>query len=143
MAGVYATLENQYKFKNPTVFSARFDKQEEDNQVLDDTEIFINLNNNHKLPETDNDNIDIESLLEHRIQNQEMKSSGWNFDKIISMTILFYKTGELHGSSFVKVPLKIENNEKSCFLWLILAKLHHCNSSHPNRVSNFRQNLDE
>ena len=39
---IYARLLNQYKFKYQTVFSARFDKQDEDNQVLDETELFIN-----------------------------------------------------------------------------------------------------
>ena len=35
LAVIYARLINQYKFKYQTVFSARFDKQDEDNQVLD------------------------------------------------------------------------------------------------------------
>ena len=38
---IYARLINQYKFRYQTVFSARFDKQDEDNQVLDETELFI------------------------------------------------------------------------------------------------------
>ena len=38
---IYARLKNQYKFKYQTVFPARFDKQDEDNQVLDETELFI------------------------------------------------------------------------------------------------------
>ena len=33
----YDRLINQYKFKYQTDFSARFDKQDEDNQVLDET----------------------------------------------------------------------------------------------------------
>ena len=33
----------QKSFKYQTVFSARFDKQDEDNQVLDETELFINF----------------------------------------------------------------------------------------------------
>ena len=37
---IYARSINQYKFKYHTVFSARFDKQNEDNQVLDETELF-------------------------------------------------------------------------------------------------------
>ena len=45
----YARLINQYKIKNQTVFSATFDKQDEDNQVLDETEFFINLNINHNI----------------------------------------------------------------------------------------------
>ena len=73
---IYASLMNQYKFKYQTVFSARFDKQNEDNQVLDETELFINLSINHKLTQTDIDNIDIQSPLEHQIQQQQMKDSG-------------------------------------------------------------------
>ena len=41
MAIIYARLINQYKFRYQTVFSARFDKQDEDNQLLDETELFI------------------------------------------------------------------------------------------------------
>ena len=45
----YARLINQYEFTYQTVFSARFDKQDEYDQVLDETEFFINLNINHNL----------------------------------------------------------------------------------------------
>ena len=31
-----------------------------------------------------------------------MKDSGWRFDKIISMTIYFYKTQELNGGNLCK-----------------------------------------
>ena len=48
---VYARLINQYIIKYQTIFSARFDKQDQDNQLLDETEIFINLTINHNLPE--------------------------------------------------------------------------------------------
>ena len=47
----YVRLINQYKFKYQTVFSARFDKQYEDDQVLKETDFFINLNINHNLTE--------------------------------------------------------------------------------------------
>ena len=146
---IYARLINQYKFKYQTVFSARFDKQNEDNQVLDETELFINLNINHNLTETDINNINIVSPLEYQIQQQEMKDSGWRFDKINSMTIYFYKTTEMNGSNYIKIPLRsnailnVENNDKYCFLWSILAWLHPCNNNHPNRVSNYRQYFNE
>ena len=39
--------------------------------------------------------------------------------------------------------LKIENNDKYCFLWSKLASLHPCNNNHPNRVSNYRQYFNE
>ena len=84
---IYARLINQYKFKYQTVFSARFDKQDEDNQVLDETEFFFNLNINHNLTRTDIDNIDIKSPLDDQTQQQQMKVSDWRFDKINSMTV--------------------------------------------------------
>ena len=85
----------------------------------------------------------------HQIQIQETKESGWIFDKINSLRIRFYKTGELSGSSFVKIQLrpnsilKIENNDKHCFLWLILAYLHPRENSHPSIVRNYIQYFSE
>ena len=149
MSLIYARLINQYKFKYQVVFSARFDKQDEDGLLLDETELFINLNMNHNLTQSDIDNINITFPLEHQIQQQEIKDSGWRFDKINSMTIYFYKTDEMNGSNYIKLPLRsnsilnIENNDKYCFLWSILAYLHPCNNTHPNRVSNYRQYFNE
>ena len=82
-------LKNQIIFRYQRVFSARSDKQDEDNQVLDETELFKNLNNNHNLTASDFENIDVNSPLEHQIQQQEEKYSGWRFDKINSMTVHF------------------------------------------------------
>ena len=148
LAAIYARLLNQYKFKYQTVFSARFYKQDEDGHLLDETELFINLNINHNLTRSDLGNIDIKSPLDDQIQ-QQMKDSGWRFDKINSMTIYFYKTNEMNGSNYVKIPLRsnvilnLENIDKYCFLWSILACSHPCNNNHPNRVSKYRQNFDE
>ena len=142
---IYARLINQYKFRCQTVVSARFDKQDENNQVLDETELFINLNINHNLTQIDIENTDVKSPLEHQIQQQEVKDSGWRFDKINSMTVFFCKT----GSTYVKIPLRsnatlnIENNDKYCFIWSLLASLYPCNNNHPNRVSIYRQYFNE
>ena len=149
LAVIYARIINQYKFKYETVFSARFDKQDEDGQLLDETELFINLKINHNLTETDINNKNVVSPLEYQKQQQEMKKSGWRFDKINSMTVCFYKTNEINGSNYIKIPLRsnailnIENNDKYCFLWSILAYLHPCNNNHPNRVSNYRQYFND
>ena len=145
----YARLKNQYNFRYQTVFSARFDKQNEDNQVLDETELFIILIINNNLTETDLNNINVVSSLEHQIQQQELKDSGWRFDKINSMKIYFYKTNEMNGSNYVKISMRsnailnVENNDKYCFLWSILAFSHPCNNNHPKRVSNYRQYFNE
>ena len=149
MAIIYARLINQYKFRYQTVFSARFDKQDEDGQLLDETELFINFNINQNLTQSDTDNIDIVSPLGHQKQQLVMRDSGWRFDKVNSMTIYFYKTSEMNGSNYIKIPfrsnaiLNVENIDKYCFLWSILASLHPCNNSHPNRVSNYRQYFNE
>ena len=146
---IYARLINQYKFRYQTVFSARFDKQDEINQVLNETESFINLNINHNLTQSDLDKIDVVSPLDHQIREQEMKDSGWRFGKINSMTVYFYKTNELNGSNYVKILLRsnailnIENNDKYCFLRSILSSLHPCNNNHPNRVSKYKQFFKE
>ena len=103
------------------------------------------MNINHNLTESDLDKIDIKSLLEHQIQQQEMKNSGWKIDKINSLTVYFYKTGKLNGSNYVKIPLRsnailnIEKNDKYCFIWSIIANLHPCKNNHPNIVSNYKQ----
>ena len=142
---IYARLRNQYIFKNQTAFSAIFDEQGENNQKLDETDTFNSLNSNHNITETDIDNIYVKSPLEHQIQQQEMKDSGWRFDKIKSMILYFHKAGELNGSNYVKTPLRsnailnFENTDKYCFFWSLLASLHLCIINHPNRVSNFNQ----
>ena len=65
---IYARLINQYKFKYETVLSERFDKQDEDNRVVEEMESINNLNINQNLTQTDIDNIDIKSPLEHQIR---------------------------------------------------------------------------
>ena len=149
MATNYARLINQYKCKNQILFSASFYKINEEDQRSDGIELFSNLNINNNLTETDINNIDVESQLEHQKQVQETKESGWIFDKINSMKIRFNKTGELNGSSYVKFPLRsntlinVKNNDKFCFLRSKLAYLHPCNNEHPNRVSNYKQYFNE
>ena len=49
MAAFYARLKNQCIFKNQVVFSARFDKQDEDDQLSDEIELLIKSNNNQNL----------------------------------------------------------------------------------------------
>ena len=75
----------------------------------------------HNLTEPDLDDYDLRSPLEHQIQQQEMKDSGWRCYWINSLTEYFYKTGEMDGRSYVKTPLrsnailKNEKIDKNCF----------------------------
>ena len=142
MATIYATLKIQYKFNHHILFSPSFYKNNEEDQRSDEIELFIDLNINKNLTENDIDKIDIKSQLDYQNHFHETKESGWIFDKINSMKIRVYKTGELNGSSFVKTPLRsnalmnFKNNDEFCFIWSILASLHPCDNDHPNRVSN-------
>ena len=146
---IYARLINQYKFKYHTLFSASFYKINEEDQRNNEIELYINLNIINNLTESDINNIDIRSQLEHRIQVQETKESGWIFDKINSMKISFYTTTELNGTSYVKIPLRtssilnIQKNDKYCFIWSVLASLHPCEKSNPSRVNNYVQYFNE
>ena len=121
-ATIYARLINQYKFKYHILFSASFYKINEEDQRSDEFELFIILNINNNLTETDLNNIDVKCQLEHQIQVQETKESGWIFDKNNSMEIRFYKTEELNGFSYVKIPFRsnalinIKNNDEYCFI---------------------------
>ena len=60
-----------------------------------------------------------------------------------------YITGELNGSSYIKIPLrssgilKIKNNDKYCLIWSIFAFLHPCENDHPSRVRNYKQFFNE
>ena len=70
MGSIYARLKNQSIFKYQTVFLARFDEQNDDSQLLNETEFYINLNRNHKITETDVDNFFVRFALEEQIQKQ-------------------------------------------------------------------------
>ena len=101
---------------------AKFDKQNEDNHLLDESELFIKLNNNHNLTESYIDNIDNKPSLKHSIQMQDMKDSVWRFDRINSMKVYIYKTTETNSSRYVEIPskssatLNIGNIDKFCFI---------------------------
>ena len=73
------------------MFSSRFDKQDEDDQVLDETVLYIVLSIIRNFTESDIDFIDIRFQIEQQTENQESKDSVWRFDKFNSMTIYVYK----------------------------------------------------
>ena len=77
---IYARLKNQNKFKFHTLFPANFYKINEEDQRYNEIELYMTLIINHNLTESVIDNIDVKSQLEHQIQIQETKESGWIFD---------------------------------------------------------------
>ena len=152
MSHIYAKFINQYKFKYQISFMLLLYKFEEDGDIRKEVEMTINLNMTNNLTQSEIDNVDIQWDLESRKQNIEMQESGWVFQRVISMTISFYNTGNMDGSSYVKIPLRssallnIKNDDKYCFLWSILAKLHPISDSkngHATRVSNYVPYINE
>ena len=120
--------------------------------MLDQIETYINLNNIHHLTKCDLKNISVPFALEEEIQRKILKDSGYGVGKFNSMTIYFYKTGEINGSTCVKIPLRrssifnIENNGKYCLLWSLLAHIHPIadpENGHSARVSICRQHFSE
>ena len=109
---------------------------------MEEVEIYIKLNFDQNLTESDIGKIDNISQFETQIQKQEAKDSVWRFDKINSWTISFYKTTKMNRSGYVKLPLRcsailnFRNDDKYCFFWSILASLHPFDDSHPNRLLN-------
>ena len=146
---IYARLINQYNFKYHTLFPASFYKINEEDQRKNEIDLYMKLNINHNLAESDIDNIDVRSQLDHQILVQENRESGWIFDKIISMKIPFYRTVKLNGTSYVKFPLRsnailnVQYNYKYCFVWSILASLHPCENTHLSIVNNYLQYFNE
>ena len=55
------------------------------------------------------------------------------------------KRGKLNCSSYNRTPLRssastnIQNIDKYCFIWSVLACLHPCENDHHNRVSSYKQ----
>ena len=67
VATVYARLISQYMFRNHTLFSASFHKINGEHRRTDETELFNILNFDRSLTESDLDNVDVKSQLEHQI----------------------------------------------------------------------------
>ena len=152
MSHIYAKFIDQYKFKYQLTFMLLFYKFEEDDTIKKEAEMTVTLNMTTNLTQSEIENTNIQWDLEARKQNLEMQESGWNFQRVDSMTISFYDTGSMDGSSYVKVPIRssailnIQNDDNYCFIWSILAKLHPISDSkngHGVRVSNYEPYFNE
>ena len=98
MANIYATLTNQYNFIYQLSFSAIFNKFEEDGKIISQNELHITLSITQNITQSERDSIIFQWNLQNRIQGIETQESGWNFLRINSIKLLFYKTGEIFGS---------------------------------------------
>ena len=86
ISDISTRISKQYKFKYQTLLSARIDKQDEDDQIPDEIEVYIKLKISQFLPQSDFDNINLPLQLERQMQNQQTNDSGWRFPNIKSLT---------------------------------------------------------
>ncbi|XP_069109117.1 uncharacterized protein [Argopecten irradians] len=87
--------------------------------------------------------------LHNAYQNFERDGSGWTIDKILKLEVNTVEYTPLEGSSYIPLPsniqkkkavLNIQNTDQKCFLWSVLASIHHFPfENHPDRVSNYIQ----
>ena len=86
--------------------------------------------NNQSLTQSDINTTDFRSQLKQKTQNQESKNGGFRFIQVNSLTIYFFKTAELNGSSYRKTPvgssvvLKTDNDDEFGFVQSMRAHLH-------------------
>ena len=148
MAHIYAKYINQYKFNYQLTFMLLFNKLEENGDIKKEVEMTVTLYMANNLTQSEIGNVNFQWDLEARKQNLEMRESGWNSQRVNSMTISFYNTRNMDGSSYVKIPLwssailNIKNDDKYCFLWSILANLYPCENN-SNIVSSYRNYFNE
>ena len=80
---IFARLIIQYKFNYHTFFSASFYKINEEDQRKNEIELYMKLNINHNSTESDIDNIDVRSQLEHQKKFKRLKNLDGHLIKLI------------------------------------------------------------
>ena len=73
MVNIYVRLINHYNHKHQTAFSAKFDKGDEDNQIMDESDFYINLSNLKSLTQSDIDNNRVRSQLKQQIHKNKQR----------------------------------------------------------------------
>ena len=74
MANKYARIINQNTFKCQTLFRARFDKQDECDQKLNEIERYKKMNNNQTSTKSTFDKFNFRLLSERQTKNRKMKN---------------------------------------------------------------------
>ena len=73
MANIYARLINQYIIKNHTIFSVRYDKQDEEGEMMDEIELHMNLNIKYNSTESDIEYFNVRFQLREKINGKSLK----------------------------------------------------------------------
>lgn len=155
----YELLQKHFNIKVHTSFKARFIKTvvSEDGETSQHMIRHFNtksavITQSTSLSEFFRGNI-IEKTL-NKLHEFQLDGSGWAIDSIDSLAITNCKYECFNGSSYIKLPKFIESkkaviniqnlNDDKCFIWSILAAIHHNEfNNNLNRVSNYQKYENE
>lgn len=90
----------------------------------------------------------------NKLHEFQLDGSGWTIDAVDSLAVTNCKYQCFNGSSYTKLPKFIESkkavinvqndNDEKCFVWSILASIHHGEfKMNLNRVSNYQKHESE
>ena len=84
-------------------------------------------------------------------EEAKMRGSGWSEGEVLEIKLKQAKYSPIAGRSFIPLPkevvnkravLNIKNDDNKCFMWCVLARLHHFGKN-PERVSNYARYIKE
>ena len=104
MVNLCSKLISQIEIRYQLTFLVPFNNYGEDNETITEIELPITLSIIHNLTQSELDDIEVQWILENGIKSVKLQESGWYFQRINTMGISFYKSGEINGSSYVKFP---------------------------------------
>lgn len=87
----------------------------------------------------------------HKMSEFVEGSSGWSLEEIINLAVNVSKCMPLRGSSYIPLPstlkhnkalFNIENNDRLCFVYCIMAALTNTYSTNPNSYQNYHNILN-
>ena len=143
----YGELINQYKFKIKVFANVKYLKNNGEGPI-EEVDHYIPINIIENLTRIQLDDLDIMADLNNEIERRDMEGSGWNIEGINHLKIYFHKTNPINGQTYIEFPIRsnailnIQNTDRYCFLWSILASIHPVNEN-PHRVSKYIPYKDE
>ena len=91
------------------------------------------------------------SQVNHQLDNETNKGSGWKFDHIVDLTVITSAYKPMAGRSYIKLPAKlaskkaiinVKNNDNRCHMWAVLSAIHLA-PDHVDRVANYQRFANE
>ena len=88
----------------------------------------------------------IHDMWQFRSKHEKNEGTGWQFNRVMQCRLFMGTFRPLKGSQYIPLPysivktrsvLNIKNSDDKCFLWCVLAHLHHIEGPNANRVTEY------